>query len=356
MFGFATKNSNEEYLREIERLRKENESLRNMIKHLERERDNFTPIQTNDSKEQISKKIIKNSQNDLENILTDKENSISTFEEINKKLDSYAKNIQNIESVIDDVFETDNIIQMANALRGNAEHLNNSVEEISQIINLIKEISDQTNLLALNAAIEAARAGEFGRGFAVVADEVRKLAERTQKATAEVEITINTLKQNSSTMYEESEKLEEEANRSSSHLEQFKSDLQKAIEISLDIKKRVNKETMRMENEKFKLEHFIYKMRAFEIILSGDDIRLQDENSCHFGKWYQTEGKKIYGKTPNYSQIGKYHKDFHENIKKIVSCAQNIECKEDELIKFFDAIDEASQKLFPLIDNLVEEI
>ncbi len=121
------------------------------------------------------------------------EETASAMEEIGVAVQNTAQRARELSGL---AAKTRSAAEDSGTVVNNAVHamseIENSSEQIGQIIGVIDEIAFQTNLLALNAGVEAARAGEAGKGFAVVAQEVRELAQRSAKAAKEIKALIST--------------------------------------------------------------------------------------------------------------------------------------------------------------------
>jgi methyl-accepting chemotaxis protein len=306
-----------------------------------------------------------------------------------------------------------NIDQRVDQAGERVQALTVASKEINGILTVIKKISDQTNLLALNATIEAARAGEAGKGFAVVAHEVKQLSQQTKQATENIVEKIHRIQQDISAiatsmhgisgaveqgnqdmgqvndrMHEMTDALDmiasevdqitqatQDQSEASQEVAESVAETATMVSSARGVVDQVLQDTDAMEVklvseiQEFaemklngailrlaKSDHILWKKRLINMVLDRGEIDIAtvaSHHDCRLGKWYDTLGQDVYGRSATFKQLAGPHEQVHTLGRRAVERYNKGD--KEAAIADVEAIAPLSKVVVDLLDQLIGE-
>jgi len=172
-----------------------------------------------------------------------------------QRLDNIAQSAQQANHVADEASSTTQQAKdMVSLTQENMSHIQNTVQEtgkrlkrlgersqeISQIIDVINNLSERTTVLALNASMQATAAGEAGRGFSMVAEEIQHLSESSRESTQQISTLVRNIQQEANTTIATMEQTVEQVSKGAHLADDADAQMQATLDASNKLVNAVN--------------------------------------------------------------------------------------------------------------------
>ena len=171
------------------------------------------------------------------------------------------------------------------------------------------------------------------------------MAEKTAEATKNVEITINTLKQDSSEMSKEGEKLSHIIGFMKKFMEEFKNGFDRLYEIDLENIKEFSKLVDELTSIQQKINNLLHKIKNYNSKLIGNG-EYKNDNNHNFNDWYEGVGKEAFEYKEGYKELKTTQSHFENSMKKAMKGNMG------DALENFKKMEKDSQHLFDDLTNL----
>lgn len=274
---------------------------------------------------------------------------LETINELNKKNETVQQSMQRLSELAKCISQhTGENIHYIDELITQLKDININIDEINKL-------SRQTNLLAINSAIEAAHFGSIGSGFSVISKEIKQISSEIQYQTGKITQLTTEINQHANNI---SSRIEE-SNQSTSEIclaaEQACLMLADTIELSVHMQKIINFIATQQFLNTIKLDHVIWKVKIYELILNKDEMtEVNGHIDCRLGKWFYGKAGCEFSHLSGFINLEAPHVEVHQSGREALSAFRSGD--ESRLKTNLSKMEEASTLVITQLDELLAQI